>query len=180
MSPSHCQETISLYMNYKNWLTTLARRNDDLAYAANILLKSGFKGFQTNRFGRSGSLSQTYVDHEPLLHQFFEQWVDEQSNKLHLACLAYLSSSWSLTCCRVAASFNSVLIVPMTEMLGIDLKKKIGHNWSDVKEFLQMKLKMLEELSEDFPGMKPEDKLIAMAAKAIKSAIDHQLNYVFL
>jgi hypothetical protein len=170
-----------LYSQYQARLRNVSEGNDVKASEAKSLLQKGFKGFQANRFGRCGSLSETYILHKPLLQEFFEECIDEHANKLHLACFAYLNSQWFLTCCQVAASFNSVLTSPFKEVLGIDEGKyseQKSHTWSDVKTFLQGKLKMLEGLSEVKAEMTPVQKLTAKGASTIKAAMQHQIEYM--
>jgi hypothetical protein len=118
LSPSH--ESISLYTQYQGWLKIVAGGSDVKAEEAKCLLQKGFKRFQANRVGRCGSLSDTFVLHKPLLHEFFDECIDEHANKLHLACFAYLNSQCFFKCCQVATCFNTILTVPFKEVLGID------------------------------------------------------------
>ena len=53
------------------------------------LLKSGFKGSQSNRFGRIGELSQLVVEHLHAIEKFFDLIMDEHANKLVLAVYCY-------------------------------------------------------------------------------------------
>jgi hypothetical protein len=181
LSPSHCQESISLYSQYQAWLKIVAGGSDVKAEEAKDLLRKGFKGFQANRFGRCGNLSETYILHKSLLDEFFEECIDEHANKLHLACFAYLNSPWFLKCCRVADSFNTVLTVPFKEVLGLDEGKcseQRSHTWLDVKMFLHDKLKMLDGLSEMKAEMSTEEILTAKGAHNIKAAMEHQMEYM--
>ena len=54
--------------------------------------KNEFKGFISNRFGRIGELSHLLIDHLQHIRDFFEEYVDENSNKLVLAVHTYLKA----------------------------------------------------------------------------------------
>ena len=75
LSPSHAALIYSLYMRYKNW-----RKENDLD-------TTGFKGFQSNRFGRTPELARIFLLHRDELIRFFEETVEENSNLLVLALL---------------------------------------------------------------------------------------------
>jgi hypothetical protein len=179
LSPSHAQESISLYMLYKRWLKSVSQSEDPLATDCARLLKCGFLGFQSNRFGRTTNLATTFKDHCEVLHKFFDDVVDESSNKLTLACVAYLRSPWFNVCCEIAAYFDSLFVIPFKTLLGIDVKTpKNACTWWDVKGFLTLKLKELDEMSEVHDAMTPKEKLTAKAAANISEALSRQMQYM--
>ena len=77
-----------------------------------------FEDFSSNRFGRIATLAKRFLQHRDDLIKFFEQCVDEHSNKLGkdasflkmsgvhafflvLAVSDYLLSDWMKMCCQV-------------------------------------------------------------------------------
>jgi hypothetical protein len=56
--------------------------------------------------------------------------------------------------------------------------KTQGHTWSNVRSFLDEKLKMLDGLAELTPDMSGDQNLTAKGAKSIKAAIEHQVDYM--
>ena len=52
-SPSHCQESVSQFSAYKSFLLEKATEGD---IQGKELLKNGFVGFSSNRFGRRSAL----------------------------------------------------------------------------------------------------------------------------
>ena len=87
-SPSHCTESICLYTDYMRYL----RENPQYSNLHQ------FKGFVSNRFGRIGELSNLFLDHEKAIDAFFNNQVDEHSNKLVLAVSCYYNSEWFKMC----------------------------------------------------------------------------------
>ena len=80
------KESISLYKEYTNFL----KGNVNLSNISTELLRSGFKGFVSNRFGRVGELSKATDGQKQLLKQVFDRQVDVHANKRVLAVDAYL------------------------------------------------------------------------------------------
>ena len=118
LSPSHAQQSISLYSLYKEFLTRDSLTTSDTSDVSRKLLKDGFSSFSSNRCGRLPEMSSTFINHELLLKKFFNSSVDENANKLVLACCTYLESEWFSTCCQVAAEVDQVLTQPLKSALG--------------------------------------------------------------
>ena len=57
-SPSHAALTYSLYMLYKLWRES-----------SNLPISHPFKGFQSNRFGRTPNLAVTLLEEEQILRR---------------------------------------------------------------------------------------------------------------
>ena len=70
--------------------------------------------------------------HEELLHLFFDKNVDENANKLVLACFSFIHSPWFLLCCRVCASFKTILVDDIILALGIDQCKTKKSQYIDL------------------------------------------------
>ena len=70
------------------------------------LQSKDFKGFQSNRFGRTSFLASLYLEHQQDLLRFFDEEVDENSNKLVLALTAYFKSDWFTIGCKVYSKFD--------------------------------------------------------------------------
>lgn len=73
----------------------------ELSALADQLIKKGFKKFVSNRFGRMSSLSKTFIEHKPVLEKFFDEAVDENSNKLWMVSYCYLNSECFFDECKV-------------------------------------------------------------------------------
>ena len=165
LSPSHAVASISLYKSYKDW-----RQEEGLDY-------EDFKGFQTNRFGRTSFLASLYLKHQQDLTRYFDEEVDENSNRLVLALTAYFQSDWFTMGCRVYSTFESIIIKPLCVLLGIDANKSVNRedrNWIGVKVFFETKLTELKAF-----GLKKEttfDKLISKCALGIVEALERQLS----
>ena len=71
VSPSHLKESISLYKDYTDFLKENITLNNEHKEASSQLLKNGFKGFISNRFGRVGELSKATKNHKDVLDVFF-------------------------------------------------------------------------------------------------------------
>ena len=89
LSPSHAALGYSLYEQYQIW-----RKSEQLPC-------SSFKGFQHNRFGRTGFLATLFLQQREDLVRFWDEFVDENSNLLVLAIHAYLSNEWFIKGCSV-------------------------------------------------------------------------------
>ena len=70
LSYSHAALPYSLCVMYKKW-----RKAEGLD-------KIDFEDFSSNRFGRIATLAKRFLQHREDLIHFFEQCVDEHSNKL--------------------------------------------------------------------------------------------------
>ena len=77
---------------------------------ATEVLKNQFMGFRSNRFGRIPYLSNVMLVHEELLNLLFDKNVDENANRLVLACFSFIHSPWFLLCCGVCARFKNILV----------------------------------------------------------------------
>ena len=178
LSPSHCTESISLYTLYTKFLKGDASSTSDTAQISVRLIKSGFKGFSSNRFGRIGELSSLMKDHTKTVIRFFNECVDENSNKLSLAISAYVSSEWFRTCVDVAAEFDKMILVPMKEALGIDLfkmKPSKYRSWDGMKTFFDEKMLLLKHTSEE-AATEPIKRLKSDVARSIHIALRRQLD----
>ena len=78
LSPSHSKESISLFKDYKKFLT------DNVDPQNKEINASKFKGFRENRFGRIGEISEAITTHGDLIQRFFEEQVNENQNKLSI------------------------------------------------------------------------------------------------
>ena len=168
LSPSHAALSYSLYMQYKNW-----RSEKELES------KDSFKGFQSNRIGRIAFLASLYLEHKIDLLRFFEEIVDENSNKLVLALSDYLSSEWFSTGCEIFKSIGYLIINPLCDILGIDdfgKTKRDDRNWQCVKDFFEKKIKELKTISSISEDKSNKEKLLASCAAKVVDNIERQLN----
>ena len=128
VSPSHMKEAITLYKEYTNFLKENVNLSNEYASISTELLRSGFKGLVSNKFGRVGELSKATDSQQQLLELFFERWVDVHANKLFLAVDAYLKSRWLTNCCAIASTFYDEVVIPIKKVIGIDEFKKLKGN----------------------------------------------------
>ena len=84
------------------------------------LIKNGFQGFVANRFGHTGILSVTFLEHLPLLEKCFSTSVEEYQYKFSLACFTYIHSEYFKEYCFVAAFTYKHLVEPLMMAMGID------------------------------------------------------------
>ena len=89
LSPSHAALSYSLYNQYKTW-----RKENNLSHEE-------FKGFSSNRFGRTSFLASLYLEHQADLRRFFADCIDENSNLLVAALSGYFESEWFTVGCKV-------------------------------------------------------------------------------
>ena len=132
-SPSHASHSVSLYNEFKQWL-----QNHDQG-------RVKFDGFVSNRFGRIAELSREFVKHREKIIQFFEDVVDENSNKLVLAVAEYIRNEWFLVCSTIYSKLGQLMIFPLMELFGIDRKTRHQGDdskcdWFQVKEYFQCHL----------------------------------------
>ena len=182
LSPSHAQLSISLYKPYKQFLTDDSKTDDSETkeISAN-LLKKGFLGFSSNRFGRTLNLAQTFVDHKLLIQKFYDLQVDHNQNKLFSACYAYLQSDWFHLCCAIGARLNSLSVIPIKLALGIDEYKKSrseARSWSGMKIFFSDLLNQLSTSALKTTGMSGSQLLEAEVCSKVQSALKNQLDYL--
>ena len=173
MSPSHNSESISLYKDYCHYLSRLT---DDKGRK----LKNEFKGFISNRFGRVGELSHSVCKHISNIRRFFEEYINENSNKLVLAVDSYIESEWFLTCCEIASMFYQDITITIKRVIGIDQFKDTHSDkrtWVGIKEEFEQIIQKLE-VTVQAPSTSGKDQLIAKAALNIRDAIRRQLNKV--
>ena len=177
-SPSHCQESVSQFSAYKSFLLEKATEGD---IQGKELLKNGFVGFSSNRFGRRSALASMVLKHLPLLKEFMTANVDEFQNKLSLANSIYLSNDWFILCCQVMAKFDQILVTPLLSALGVDHFKKTRsehRSWKGLKQFFAEKLSMLDDLTSVPVAASSFDLLVSRCAAKIKQSMERQLNYV--
>ena len=182
LSPSHAQESISLYKAYKQYLKldSLDEQSESKEISEK-LLNHGFQKFSSNRFGRMLALSETFEENKDTIRKFYEHQVDEHSNKLVLACFAYLNCDWFQLCCRLASKINKLIVLPMKEALGIDenrSKKSDSRSWSGLKKLFPKLLESLSSLTVKKAGMTGSELLECQAASSISEAMKKQLNYM--
>ena len=113
LSPSHAQLPYSMYVVYKQW-----RIQNEKEIA-------GFLGFSGNRFGRNLQLVDTFLPHRQDLLEFFDEYVDEVSNKLVLAVSKYIKCQWFKLSCEAYSYIGKIFISPLFKTLGIDKAKMI-------------------------------------------------------
>ena len=181
LSPSHAQQSISLFSLYTEFLTRDAQSSSETSEVSTNLLKSGFTSFSSNRFGRLPELSTTFTQHEQQLREFYSNSVDENANKLVLACFTYLESDWFKLCCKVASEIDRQLTQPLKAALGIDkdkLTRSEFRSWAGLKQLFNQKLVDLEKLSVKHDGMSNMEYLLSSVASNIRVAMVRQLEYV--
>ena len=128
LSPSHAALSYSLYQQYKDW-----REEQDLPI-------SNFKGFCSNRFGRTAFLASLFLEHSMDLKEYWDTCVDENRNKVVLALNSYFDNEWFFLGCQVYSKFNEVIIQPLCNILGIDedgekTSTSSERSWDGIKEF---------------------------------------------
>ena len=139
LSPSHAQESGSKYGDYNDFLKNISQADEAIQVKlGEKLIKNGFQGFVANRFGRTGILSVTFLEHLPLLEKFFSKSVEEHQNKFALACFTYIHSEYFKVCCSVAAFTYKHLVEPLMMAMGIDKFKHVAseyRSWDGLKRF---------------------------------------------
>ena len=169
LSPSHAVLPYSLYMLYKEF----CKKNK---YDC-----TGFKGFQSNRFGRTAKMAELFLQHKEQLKHFFEEAVDEKSNLLVQAMSVYINSEWFELACQVYTVFGQEVIQPLCDILGIDTGGNIqreDRNWSGVKLFYDSVLSKLSKMGKEDPSMSIKDKLVARCALKVEEHLKEQLDQV--
>ena len=184
LSPSSAVDTISLNKLFLKFLFSESKDiESELSPLATELLKTGFKKFVSNRFGRMSSLSKTFIQHKPLLDKFFHDAVDENCNKLWMASYCYLNSTWFYTSCKVASYFFEMIINPLMLVLGIDSYHYVestdfSRSWAGVRSFFNTKLDQLQTVADNLIPDSAESTVIKQAALSIKLGVDHQLQTI--
>ena len=182
LSPSHAQHSISLYKPYKQFLLDDSKSEESDTRSVSVkLLKNGFLGFSSNRFGRTFSLAQTFIDHRDLIQKFFDEQVDQHQNKLFTACYAYLQSRWFNLCCEIGAKVNTMTVLPMKSALGIDdyrNSKSEARSWSGLKGFFSDLLGKLSSAAVKTSDMSGPELLEAEVCSKVWSSLKHQLDYM--
>ena len=100
--------------------------------------KTDFRGFVANRFGRIAENARQFISYKHLILDFFDEIVDQNSNKLVLAVSNYIQNEWFIMCSDIYSKIGSMLIFPMMSLFGIDSKKGMKHkepHWTQVKSF---------------------------------------------
>ena len=182
LSPSHAQESISLYKSYKQYLQEDSiDEQSETKEVSKKLLKNGFQKFSSNRFGRMLSLSETFEANKTTIRKFYDDQVDEHANKLVLACFAYLNSEWFQLCCKIATNINELVVLPMKEALGMDegrSSKSDSRSWTGLKVLFKSLLDNLSSRAVKKPGMTGFELLECQAALKISTAMTKQLSYM--
>ena len=181
LSPSHAQQSISLYRLYKEFIQRDSESQSDNDVLSGALLKEGFSSFSSNRFDRLPELSSIFTKHFPALKEFFARSVDENTNKLVLACFTHLESDWFKLCCEVASNVYKIITQPMEAAIGIEenkIKRSEFRSWSGLKILFEEKLAELGKLSLRHSDMTSKEHLMASAAGNIRVAMERQLKYV--
>ena len=182
LSPSHAQLSISLYKAYKQFLSDDSKSEEsDTHELSTKVLKKGFLGFSSNRFGRTLSLAEAFIEHRILIQKFYDEQVDQHQNKLFSACYAYLQSSWFNLCCEIGARLNGLSVLPIKAALGIDESKKVrseARSWTGMREFFSKLLKDLSSHACKTPAMSGSELLEVEVCDKVHSALQYQLNYM--
>ena len=179
LSPSHSKESVSLYTHYKQFLKDDSESGSKTSVLSGELLKKGFKGFQSNRFGRTGELSQLVVEHQELIRKFFDEIVDEHANRLVLAVHAYQRSEWFMLGCKIASEFHNSVVLPIKKIIGIDEFKDVkvpNRSWQGLKAFFKDLLQMLGNYTPEGSYTQGENILIKKVAKEVKEKVEGQLS----
>ena len=145
------------------------------------LLKLGFLGFSSNRFGRTLDLAETFVQHRSMIQKFYDEQVDQNQNKLFLACYAYLQSRWFNLCCDLGARLNKTVVIPLKAALGIDSykhSKSDRRSWSGMKQTFVDINSNLSKSSIQTPEMSGSELLEAEICAKVQSSVKHQLDYM--
>ena len=157
LSPSHAQT--SLYKPYKQFLGEDRKlESSETKETSSMLLKMGFLGFSSNRFGRTLSLAENFTQQRTMIQKFYDEQVDQHQNKLFLACYAYLQSSWFNLCCELGSRLNTIAVIPLKQALGIDefrQTKSDSRSWAGIKNVfsdIQSKLSNSAKKKSDMTG----------------------------
>ena len=178
LSPSHTKETISLYCEYKRFLTDDGSSGSSTSVVSCKLLKEGFDGFCSNRFGRIGQISVTVLKHQSTIKKYFDKAVNEHANKLVLAVHAYQRSEWFLFGCEIASQFHEVVTLPIKKIIGMDEFKDTdcqNRSWNGLKVFFKDLLNTLENYEPRRCKTKPQKVVVKKVAKQIKETLERQL-----
>ena len=182
LSPSHAQESVSLYKEYKQYLKEDSEDiSSDTREVSNKLLRKGFQKFSSNRFGRVLALAEIFVENRIMIAKFYEDQVDPHANKLFSACYAYLKSAWFNLCCDIGCKYYRSVIVPIKEAIGIDEfrdKTSEYRSWTGMKKFYS---ELLEKLSANADSTSPVngfEMLDSSVAMNIHAGLQHQLGYM--
>ena len=182
LSPSHAQESVSLYRQYKQFLKEDSEdEQSETREKSAILLGKGFQKFSSNRFGRVLALAEIFIENKEMLIKFYDEQVDQHANKLFLACFAYLRSPWFNLCCEIGAAFYKSVILPIKAAIGIDEfrdKPSVYRSWSGMKKFYSELLQSLSTVAQPSAGMTGTQRLKASVAGSIHAGLQHQLAYM--
>ena len=169
LSPSHAQHSVSLYTDFKSWLSE------------NNLECHKFKGFVANRFGRIAELAKEYLSWRKSIQDFFNAVVDINSNKLVLTVSTFIQNEWFTCCAEIYSMMGDLIIFPLMELLGIDKmgeKNKEERTWVGVEKFLNSKLSQLDQLMKDLkdPHNSGKDKFKAAVIEEIIDTVKNQMS----
>ena len=172
ISPTKSQESVSVYKEYKKFLVQVAAdTTNPLSKEAKNVTSKPILGFNTNRFGRLAELSTLFLEHLPLIIEFFDHAIDENQNKLYLACYCYMKSNWFKICCQVVSELDEVLVQPLKLALGIDEYKKVRsehRSWYGLKEVIPELLMKLENVQSVTGAEKMRNKVFSEVKVAVE------------
>lgn len=182
LSPSHAQESISLYKEYKQFLKEDSEdMHSETKDKSEDLLKKSFQKFSSNRFGRVLALAEIFVENRDMIAKFYMEQVDQHANKLFLACYAYLRSPWFNLCCEIGAKLYRSVIVPIKAAIGIDEfrnKSSEHRSWSGLKQFYSNLLSDLSAAAKKTSSMSGSELLEASVAGNVHDGLQNQLHYM--
>lgn len=140
LSPSHASHSVSLYTDFIEWMNKHGIQHD------------GFTGFVGNRFGRIAELAQKFTTMKDTIMQFFNDIVDEHSNKLVLAVATFISNDWFICSTEVYSLMGQIIIFPIMNYLGIDGRESApeGATWDGFRTLCKEKLEQLARWRDDF------------------------------
>ena len=167
LSSSHAALSYTLYSKYKQWCEE------------NNLEANEFLAFRSNQFGRISRLASSFLEQRKDLIQFFDEVIDENSNKLCLALSFCIASDWFATGCRVISFLiGDILTTPLSKILGINENKTVkdaNRNWDGVKEFFTQKLLQIKQVINDKENGSNLDKLIGRCVEKVYETLNRQL-----
>ena len=172
LSPSHASHSVSLYNEFKQWLENNNEDPDKLT------------GFVAHRFGRIAELSREYISHKSQITKFFDDVVDENSNKLVLAVSIYIQNEWFFECTKLYAKPGDLIIFPLMDLYGIDRHTRHEGDdskcdWFSVRQFFQMKMPEIKMKQEILSASTDSfNQLYSKALAEVIEALNRQISEV--
>ena len=166
LSPSHAAQSISLYQQYIEYMN------------ANTIPHTGFHGFVSNRFGRIAEIAKEFNQRRDTILNFFNDYINVNSNKLILAVSTYVESEWFLLCSRVYERLGNDFIFPLMDILGIDKAKRVkrtDRSWDGLKQFFTHKLTELKKKRDECNTNDEEDLLYKSVLAEVVDTVERQL-----